>query len=111
MYLFRYGNCDTYFGAFDCPTLTQLLYSWAMRNITSLAQFWRSPNRTDYLLYNTFLPYINDELETTLRHKKNFVSVGHVYLFASDGGLLSKEDNSNDYSFHSFIIMKNIKCV
>jgi len=96
----EYGNCKSYFGAFDCPGLTQLLYSWAMRNVTSIAQFWRTPNHTEYMALNAFLPYMNNELEPKLRHKKNFISVGHVYLFASDGDTTIVPWQSSHFGFY-----------
>ena len=58
-----------------------------MCNLTSVAQFWRSPQYSDYVSHNVFLPIINNEVDYSVQRWKNFVSVEHVYLFASDGGL------------------------
>jgi len=81
----EYGNCDTFFGAMDCPTLTNMMYSWIMRNVTSVAQYWRDPNPDRYLSGNAFLPYINNEINPALYRWKNFVALDHLYLFATDG--------------------------
>jgi len=79
----EYGHCD-YFGSADCEALTQYLYSDAMRNTSSVAQFWRHPN-PDVYKGNVFLPVINNEVNADPRRKNNMLRLKHMYLFGSDG--------------------------
>ena len=81
----EYGHCD-FFGSGDCEALTEYLYSDAMRNTSSVAQFWRHPN-PDVYKENVFLPVINNEVNPDPRRKNNMLRLKHMFLFGSDGGL------------------------
>ena len=81
----EYGRCD-YWGSGDCEALTEYLYSDAMRNTSSVAQFWRHPNPEVYK-GNVFLPVINNEVNPDPRRRNNMLRLKHMYLFGSDGGL------------------------
>jgi len=79
----EFGHCEA-FGSADCDALTKYLYSPEISNTTSIAQFWRYPNRDVYMAGNVFLPVINNEVNPDPRRKANMLRLKHMYLFASD---------------------------
>jgi len=80
----EYGHCDV-FGSSDCEELTKYLYSPQVSNTTSVAQFWRYPQRDVYMSGNVFLPVINNDVYPDVRRKNNILRLKHMYLFGSDG--------------------------
>jgi len=80
----EYGHCEV-FGSGDCNALTAQLYSPEYRNLTSVANFWRSPNPTQFMNGNVFLPVMFNLVNPDPRRKANMLRLKHMYLFGSDG--------------------------
>ena len=78
-----YGHCED-FGSDDCEALTEYFYSPDERSSYSVAMFWRSPNRDQYLKGNVFLTYLNNEVYYSAELKDNMRRLNHMYLFASE---------------------------
>ena len=98
----EYGNCETYISGLNCSEITDILYSWAFKNNTSIAQFWHDFNYSNYINYNVYLPFINNEIidDKSIIRKKNFISIDHAYFFASNGDEVIVPWQSSHFGFY-----------
>ncbi|KAH3767338.1 palmitoyl-protein thioesterase 2 [Pelomyxa schiedti] len=65
--------------------LTEILYTDIMQNTWSVANFWRSPYYDMFLEGNSFLPVLDNlvESDSSDMYKSHFLQVGNITLFAS----------------------------
>lgn len=98
----EYGNCDKFVSGLNCSDITDILYSWPIKNNTSIAQFWRDYNYTNYIDNNIYLTYINNEIydEKFMIRKKNFINIEHIYLFASNSDEIISPWQSSIFGFY-----------
>jgi len=72
-----------------CQAVTDFMYSPLIQNSFSVAGFWRSPNREEYLMGNRFHTIANNEKDNAATpefqkmQKDNFLSIKEMYFFGS----------------------------
>jgi len=92
-----YGDCETFIiGNKTCEAVTKWMYSDKMQDNFSVAGYWRSPDRDEFLQGNKFLTILNNEegVTTTPEYQKmqkdNFLSIGQMYFFGSQDDEMAK---------------------
>jgi len=85
-----YGDCAAWImGNTTCQAVTDFMYSSKIQKSFSVASYWRSPNRDEYLKGNKFLPIANNEegspasRDYQVMQRNNFLSIKEYYFFAS----------------------------
>jgi len=85
-----YGHCGFWIlENLTCSSASAVMYTKALQATLSIAGYWRSPNRAQYLKGNLFLPILNNEEGVTTTpayqkmQKENFLRVGEYHFFGS----------------------------
>ena len=76
---------DYDFEEMTVKTITDLMYTDKMQKSFSIANLWRDVDFQNYLAKNTFLPYINNEIEgkQNSTYRNNFLKVEQMVFYGS----------------------------
>lgn len=89
----------------DFPLVRIIFYNLIGQDLISVANYWKDPeHKAEYLVFNTFLPYFNNEKphDNAERYKANLQKLRYMVLFWATIDNVIKPDRSGGLQFYKW---------